>query len=55
MAELDAQKQTLNVLGRVDLDTTGLTLAVTEEQLHQPALRKAGGHNWNRDWLGLCK
>jgi hypothetical protein len=45
IAELTAQKEAIDSLGDVDLNTADLNLAILEEKLHQPALRQSGAHS----------
>jgi hypothetical protein len=45
VAEFTAQKDALDSFGDVDLNTTNLNLAILEERLHQPTLRRSGAHD----------
>ena len=44
LARLVAQKKTLDALGDVDFDASGLTLAQLNQKLNEPTLRKPGAH-----------
>jgi hypothetical protein len=45
VAGLVAQKKALDTLGDVDFDTAGLTLALLNQKLNEPTLRKSGAHD----------
>jgi hypothetical protein len=47
-AEENAQKNSLESLGDVDLNPSDMSLEKLEERLHQPAIRKAGAGNTTR-------
>jgi hypothetical protein len=45
IAGLAAQKEAINSYGDLDFNTANINLAILEEKLHQPTLRKSGTHD----------